>query len=195
MKPEMSLRAIAAAAIIAALGGCATMKDADEKPSGRERMTLIEMRAVVVGVDHDRRLVGLKTSDGAATVIPVAQEFRDFEKLHAGDEVMVSYTEAIAWKVKPSGSGAPGASASQTLSNAKAGEPAGGAMENAITITATIGAIDRERGTVTLDAPDGSEQVVKVNTPADLDHVRAGDLVDITYSQVRALSLRSADKP
>jgi hypothetical protein len=120
-------------------------------------------------------------------VLPVAEEFRDFEKLRVGDAVVVSYTEAIAWQVKPSDQGASGISARETLSNPKRGEPPGGAIERAITITATITAFDVARGTVTLTGPQGRSQTVKAHNPADLEHIRVGDLVDITYSEVRAL--------
>ena len=63
------------------------------------------------------------------------------------------HTEAIAWQVKPSDKGAPGVSARETLSNPKPGESPGGAIERAITITATITAFDVARGTVTLADP------------------------------------------
>ena len=184
----------AVVASLALVAGCATLeKPIAEKPSGREQK-LVEMRAVVAGVDQPRRLLALKADDGATLVLPVAEEFRDFEKLRAGDAVVVSYMEAVAWQVKRADQGAPGVSARETLSNPKPGEAPGGAMERAITITATITAFDIARGTVTLAAPQGSAQTLKVQRPADLEHVSVGDLVDITYSEVRALVIRPADK-
>ena len=186
---------IAIATAAALLGGCATaLKQAEEKPSGREQTALVEMRAVVAALDPERRLVALKRDDGVVAVIPVAQEFRDFDKLHLGDVVMVSYSEAIAWQVKSSDSGAPGRSERAVLSNPKPGESPGGAMERAITVTATITGLDVSRGTVTLTGPQGTAQTIKVRSAEDLDRVRIGDLVDITYSEVRALTLRPIGK-
>ena len=75
-------------------------------------------------------------------VLPVAEEFRDFERARVGDQVVVSYTKAIAWQVKPSDKGAPGVSRRETLSNPGPGEAPGGAIERALTITATITALD-----------------------------------------------------
>ncbi|HET9652947.1 MAG TPA: hypothetical protein VFP36_12180 [Usitatibacter sp.] len=190
----------AVVASLALAAGCASIdppaidKHADDKPGGHEQ-TLVELRAVVSGVDQKRRLLALKGDDGATTVLPVAAEFRDFDKLRAGDPVVVSYTEAVAWQVKRADQGAPGVSARETLSNPKPGEAPGGAFERAITITATITAIDIERGTVTLTAPQGTAQTLKARDPADLQHVGVGDLVDITYSEVRALAIRPASKP
>ena len=191
--PFAFLAALAFVAGCAAVADPAVVKPADDRPSGREQ-NLIELRAVVTGVDQQRRLLALKGDDGVGTVLPVAEGFRDFEKLRVGDPVVVSYTEAVAWQVKPADKGAPGLSARETLSNPKPGEATGGALERAITITATITAFDVARGTVTLTGPQGRSQTLKAQNPADLEHIRVGDLVDITYSEVRALAVRPVDK-
>jgi len=181
---------IALAASLALLAGCASGgKPADEKPSGREQ-TLVEMRAVVIGVDQVNRLLALEAAAGGRLVLPVAEEFRDFDRARVGDQVVVSHTQAIAWQVKPSDKGAPGVSSRETLSNPRPGEAPGGAVERAITITATITAFDVAGGTVTLTGPQGQRQAFVAHRPADLEKIRIGDLVDITYSEALAVSLR-----
>jgi hypothetical protein len=196
----MTSHLLALAASLVLLAGCASGgKPTDDMPSGREQ-SLIEVRAVVTGVDQQHRLLtlegaDLKGADGGVMVLSVAEAFRDFDKLRVGDPVVVSYTEAIAWQVKPSDKGALGISARETLSNPKPGESPGGAIERAITITSTITAFDVARGTVTLTGPEGRSQTIKVQRPADLEHIRAGDLVDITYSKAVALSVRPVVKP
>ena len=190
----MTSHMLVVAASLALLAGCASGgKPTDDKPSGREQR-LVEQRALITGVDQQRRLLALEGDDGGIAVLPVAEEFRDFDKLRVGDPVVVSYTEAIAWQVKPADKGAPGVSARETLSNPKPGEAPGGAIERAITITATITAFDVARGTVTLTGPEGRSQTVKAHNPADLEHIRVGDLVDITYSEALALAVRPAAK-
>ena len=177
-------------ASLALLAGCASGgKPVDEKPSGREQ-TLVEMLAVVIGVDQKHRLLALEGADGARTVLPVAEEFRDFEHARVGDQVVVSYTQAIAWQVKPAGKGAPGMSSRETLSNPEPGEAPGGAIERALTITATITAVDVAGGTVALTGSHGQVQTFKAHKPADLEKIRVGDLVDITYSEALAIRVR-----
>ena len=81
-------------ALIAILAGCATAAPpADERPGSREQR-LTELRAVVSGVDQPRRLLALESDDGAIAVLPVAEAFRDFEKLRVGDPVVVDATKA-----------------------------------------------------------------------------------------------------
>jgi hypothetical protein len=191
---EMTARCILVAAALALLAGCSTGgKPADEKPSGREQMVL-EVRAVVVGVSQKRRLLALQTDDGGRMVLPVAEEFRDFQHARVGDQVVVSYTEAIVWQVKPSDKGTTGVSARETLSNPRPDEAPGGAVERALTITATITAFDPARGTVTLTGPHGQSQTFIAHRQADLEKLRVGDLVDITYSEALAVSVRPEAK-
>jgi hypothetical protein len=182
------------AASLAFLAACASGgKPADEKPSGREE-TLVEMRAVVIGADQERRLLALEGDDGGRMVLPVAEEFRDFELARVGDQVVVSYTRAIAWQVKPSDKGAPGVSTRETLSNPRRGQAPGGTVERALTITATITALDMARGTVTLTGPQGEWQSFAAHQPSDLEKIRVGDLVDITYSEALAVGMRQEAK-
>jgi len=181
-------------ASLALLAGCASGgKPADETPAGREQ-TLVEMRAVVIGVDQKHRLLALESDDGGRMVLPVAEEFRDFERARVGDQVVVSYTEAVAWQVKPWDQGAPGVSTRETLSNPRPGEAPGGTIERALTITATISAFDPASGAATLTGPQGRAQTFKVHRPADLEKLRVGDLVEITYSEALAVGVRPQAK-
>lgn len=185
----MTSRLLSLATTLALLGGCATSgTSADDKPSGREQ-TLIETRAVVTAVDQEHRLLAIESDDGASAVLPVAEPFRDFDKLRVGGQVVVSYTRAIAWRVKAADQGAPGVTRRETLSNPKPGEAPGGSMEQAFTVTATIAAVNVARGTVTLALPEGRSETIKVDKLADLTHVGVGDLVDVTYSEVRGLAV------
>jgi hypothetical protein len=190
----MTIRLLFLAASLAFVAACATAeKPADDKPSGREQR-LVEVRALVIGVDQKHRLLALEADDGQRMVLPVAEEFRDFERARVGDRVVVSYTEAIAWQVKPSDKGAPGVSARETLRNPGPGEAPGGTIERALTITATITAFDMARGTVTLTGPEGKSRTFKAHRPADLEKIRVGDLVDITYSEALAVGARQQAK-
>ena len=188
-----TLRPLALVATLAFLAACAGVTPADEKPGGREQ-TLVEMRAMVIGVDQQRRLLALEGDDGGRMVLPVAEEFRDFERARVGDQVVVSYTKAIAWQVKPSDKGAPGVTKRETLSNPGPGEAPGGAIERALTITARITALDIARGTVTLTGPEGKPQTFAADQPSDLEKIRVGDLVDITYSEALAVGMRQEAK-
>jgi hypothetical protein len=134
---SMTSRLLALAATLALLASCASGGKPSDKPSGGEQ-TLIELRAVVAGVDQQRRRVTLKSDDGGILVLPVAEEFSDFDKLRLGEAVIISYTEKISREVVPVDGGAAGASGRESSSTPKPGESPGGAAESAIKITAKI---------------------------------------------------------
>jgi len=133
----MTSRLLALAATLALLAGCASGGKPGDKPSGAEQ-TLIELRAVVAGVDQQRRRVTLTSDDGEVLVLPVAEEFPDFDKLRPGDAVIVSYTERISREVVGVDGGAGGANGRESLSAPTPGESPGGAAGSVIKITASI---------------------------------------------------------
>jgi ribosomal protein S17 len=61
-----------------------------------------------------------------------------------------------------------------------------------VTVTATIVAIDKKAHTVTIKGPDGNTETVKARDPKNLEALKVGDLVEITYTRALAIAL---DKP
>ena len=184
----MLLRMIAITALAAtALGACTTL------PSGKME-DVIEARATVTAVNPARREVSLKEPDGTELVIGVTEAVRNFDQIKPGDEVVVSYTEAVAWQVKPASKGAPGVSTDSTTTVAKPGEKPSADVKDSITLTATITAIDIAKGTATITGPGGDSTTVKARDLANLKKVKVGDLVDITYSEAVAISVQPVTK-
>ena len=52
--------------------------------------------------------------------------------------------------------------------------------------------VDRKGYTVTIKGPEGRTETIAVKDPKNLDGVKVGDLVDVTYAQALAVAL---DKP
>jgi len=61
-------------------------------------------------------------------------------------------------------------------------------------VTAKIKAIDKKNNTVTLKGPKGNLKTVKVKDPSNLDKVKVGDLVQITYTEALAIGVEEAPK-
>jgi hypothetical protein len=192
----MSVRIFATAIItLALLGACAGNEKpagsttANPKPSGRmEGVT--EARATVTAVDSAQRTVTLKEASGEEYDIQVTDAVKNFNQIQPGDEVVVSYTEAVAWQVKPAGQGTPGVSADAQASTAKPGDKPSATVGRSVTVTTTITGIDLALGTVTITGPGGESRTIKARDPANLKKVQVGDLVDITYSEAVALAVR-----
>jgi hypothetical protein len=174
-------------AVLAA--GCA----ATQKPSGRVEDG-IQSRATVTEVDLPARLVTLKDDRGQEIVVEVPDRVKSLDQVKAGDEVIVSYTTAVAWQVRRASDAAPGVSEQTTFNTEKAGEKPAGTVGRSVTLTTTITAIDLANDTVTLSGPEGRSRTIKVREPADLRKVQVGDLVDITYSEAVAIAVRQVAK-
>ena len=184
----MRLKISAIVITLALLAGCAT-----QKPSGRME-DVREARATVTAIDRPQRLVTLKDAQGREMVVQVSDRVKRLDEVNVGDQLLVSYTEALAWQVKPASKGAPGVSAQDSVTRAKPDESPGGTVGRTTTVTATITAIDLANGTVTLTGPGGGSQTIKARDPANLKKVQVGDLVDIVYTEAVAISVRPVDK-
>jgi len=181
-------RLFAVVMTLALLGGCAT-----QKPSGRME-DVIESQATVTAIDLPQRLVTLKGDQGEQIVVEVSDQVTRLNEVNVGDKVVVSYTQAVAWQVKPADKGAPGVSAEESITRTPPGDKPGGTVGRKVTLTTTITGIDLANGTVTLTGPGGTSQTIKARDPANLKKVKVGDLVDIVYSEAVAISVRPVAK-
>jgi len=182
----MTSRMLVTLMTFALLAVCAT-----QKPSGRME-DVIESRATVTAIDLPQRLVTLKDQQGREVVVEVSDQVKRLNEVNVGDQVVVSYKQALAWQVKPSSQGAPGVSAQDTVNRAPPSEKPGGTVGRTVTMTTTITGIDLANGTVTLTGPSGGSQTFKARDPENLKKVKVGDLVDITYTEAVAIALRPA---
>ena len=69
-----------------------------------------------------------------------------------------------------------------------------GAIGEQVTVTATIVAVDKAAGTVTIKGPGGDTEVVKARDPKNLELVKVGDLVELTYTRALVIALDKAPK-
>jgi hypothetical protein len=184
----VNLRIVSILAALALVDGCAT-----QKPSGRME-DVVQSRATVTAIDAQSRLVTLRDQNGEELVIQVPDAVRNFNQIKVGDEVVASYTEAIAWQVKPAGQATPGVTASDDMTTAQPGQRPAATVGSSVTVTATITAIDLAKGTVTLTGPGGRSQTIKARDPSNLRRVKVGDLVEITYSEAVAVSVQPVAK-
>ena len=119
-----------------------------------------------------------------------------FETVKVGDPVVAAYVEAIAIQVKKAGTAAPGVSTQESRVSSKPGETPAGAIAREVTVVGTITAIDKKNQKVTIKGPQGNQETVKVKDPKNIEGVKVGDMVEITFTQALAVSLdKSAQQP
>jgi Cu/Ag efflux protein CusF len=159
------------------------------KPKGQSA-AVVTARGTVEAIDKEKQTVTVKGPKRTLTL-----QVRDPKKLEAikvGDPVVAKYYESIAFEVKKPGTATPATTVQQGVASSQPGATPAGAIGQQVTITATIVAIDKAAHTVTIKGPEGNSETVKARDPKNLEAVKVGDLVEITYTRALAIAL---DKP
>jgi Cu/Ag efflux protein CusF len=167
-----------------------------EKPPVRSRSatSVTKIRGTVSAVDKDAGTVTLKGPKGRTVTIDVKDKSK-LDQINVGDPVVAAYMEAVALRVVKAGSGAaPGVTTQETRVTSKPGETPAGAVGREVTATVTITAIDRKAHTVTVKGPQGGTETIKARDPKNLEGLKVGDMVEITYTQALAVSLDKSGK-
>jgi Cu/Ag efflux protein CusF len=168
-----------------------TAPAATEKAPGRAAGRAVEIKGTVAAVDKDNRTVTLKGPKGRTLTLDV-QDPQKLDAIKVGDPVVATYMEAVAFQIKKPGTATPGTTVQETRVSSKPGETPAGAIGQEVTVTATITAINKTAQTVTIKGPKGNTETIKAKDPKNLDLIKVGDLVEITYARALAVSL---DKP
>ena len=151
------------------------------------------MTATVVAIDLEKRIVTLKGEDGEVRDVKVGQEAVNLPQVKVGDLVTVKFYESIAVEVIKPGTYA-GTGEKTAIVRAKPGEMPGGMAARQVSVTAIITAIDKQKNTMTLKGPEGKLVNVQVQDPANLEKVKVGDELMITYTEALAISVEHVKK-
>jgi dipeptidyl aminopeptidase/acylaminoacyl peptidase len=149
----------------------------------------------ITAIDKPSRVVTLKNAKGDTMSIVCGDEVKNFAQLKVGDEVKTTYTESVTLHLE--GAGEAEATSETHTSQAKPGEmPSAGIMERA-TSKAKITAIDKVKGTATLQTANGEHFTVTADDKANLDKVQVGNTVvlTVTVSHAIAVTKPTAAKP
>ena len=165
-----------------------------KKPKGtKEKVTTV--KATVEAIDLQNRIVTLKGPKGNVFDLKVDERAKNLPQLKVGDVVVAKYYESIAFKVMTPGP-SEGVKTSEAVVTAKPGEKPGGTVARQVTVTATVQDISPKKTYVTLKGPEGKTVDVRVRDPKNLENVKVGDQVIITYTEGVAISVeKPKEKP
>lgn len=148
--------------------------------------------AAVVAVAPEQRLLTLQREDGTRFDVRAGEAVRNFDQIAAGDAVRVRYKETLVAELAPGADMAKPGEASAAAARAKEGAKPGAGVGMAFSLPVRIESIDREREIVVFSPASGELLAHRVKTPQGRDFLRGlkvGDTVQVTYSQVLALTV------
>ncbi len=178
-----------AAAVVASLAWN-TVPASAQKPVSES--AAVTETFTIDAIDHTSRMVTLRDATGETDTIYCGPEVERFHALKVGDKVTFRYYESIVYQIRKPGS-APAASANAGVTRTPGDRP-GGTISQQVTATVTVNAIDTKVPSVTVTTQDGRKMSFKVENPKNLQDVKAGDKVEITYTQALAISVTSPGK-
>jgi hypothetical protein len=153
------------------------------------RTEAIEVTTKIEAIDKNARLITLKDKDGEVETIHCGPEVERFGELKVGDTVTFRYYESVAYAIRKPGqpSGLP-AQTGPSVTPGQGPRP-GGTISKQETATVTIKAIDAKAPSITVLTEDGRTVSFKVEDVKNLKDVKAGDKVEVTYTEAVMISV------
>ncbi|HXJ23915.1 MAG TPA: hypothetical protein VMT03_27220 [Polyangia bacterium] len=186
--------------VYVAAAGCATFgaglaaraETSSEVHTSNGSARVTRETATVAAIDKKDRVVMLQNEQGETTAVDVPPDLKMFDKLKVGDRVDVDYYQGLAVSMLP-----PGSTPTRTERESRSTAGAGGAsVGREITASAEILSVDAARNMVTFKGQRGI-RTVHVEDPRlqqMLATLKPGQVVQLTYKQAMAASIRPAAK-
>jgi len=149
---------------------------------------VVERTGRVERVDTFSRGLTIKTADGLAHVVYVGPELVVLRELKTGDNVLVRIVESVIVEARP---GARTTAVMDTTAAAKkTPEAAQGDVLQQLKAVVTIESVDLPTQMVVYKGGDNRRVQRQVRDPRLLDGLKAGDVIEITYTRERAIALQ-----
>ena len=148
--------------------------------------------AKVEAVDLKARKVTLSSLQGDLFIIHVGKEAVNLPQVKKGDMVDISYgRELKVWMAEP---GDVVNEQSSVVVRAKPGSKPQGMGVTETNVTAKILALDKTNELAKLELANGKVVTVKVQNPENLNKVKVGDTLGISYLEVVDIAVRKGSK-
>ena len=151
----------------------------------------ITATATVEAVDYSARRVMLKNEKGETDTFTVDPAVKRFDSVKVGDKVKLTYYESLVFQLVKPGQKSSGASDEAALTRAKGALPAG-SIATQEKRTVTVKAVDPAVPSITVTTDDGRTVSRKIEDKKNLEGVKPGDKIDITYTQALLTSIEAA---
>ena len=177
----MSIMEIVVMALLAALAG----QSPAPASSVRE---FVSLSGTVEQVERSTRTLTLRTSSSTTQTIDVPPELKLFDELRTGDKITVRISEEVIVAVRP---GAKPSEAVDTTGTATSRDPSGNNdVLQQLKATVKIDSVDRRQNVIVYTTGLNLRVTRAVADPRLLDGLKAGDVVEVTYTRERAVDVQ-----
>ena len=181
---------VSASAAVASAQTKAPAPTPTKAPAPIVKQNIKKETLTITAINQATRSVTLRSANGTLDTFTVGPEVVRFNQLKVGDKINATYQEALVFEVKKPG--APGATPGTTAAAERYKNAVGGAVGAAHTLSVTVKAIDAAAPSITVAAADGRTLTRTVQDKKNLEGVKVGDRIDITYSEALILTADQA---
>lgn len=165
---------------------------APASPLNVKRAEVQTTAAKVEAIDLKTRMVTLRSLEGKVFTIHVGKEAVNLPQVKKGDLVEITYGQELT--VRLADPGEVRDDQVSVVTGAKPGAQPHGVGYTETNVTAKILELDKTNELAKMEFADGTIAVVKVQNPANLDKVKVGDSIAITYIEVVEISVKKGKK-
>ena len=148
--------------------------------------------ATVQAIDTTARTITLRDEKGQVDTYSVGPEVQRFNELKVGDTVKMTYYESLVMQVRKPGDTAPVATSGEAAINRTTGALPGASITTQEKMTVTVKAIDPATPSITVTTPDGRDVTRTVLDKKNVDGLKVGDTIDLTYTKALLTSVERA---
>src|SRR5262245_60444983 len=155
------------------------------------RTNTVKGTATIVAIDSTLRVVTLRTSNGEEDSLAVGPDLKRFNELKVGDRINITFVESAVVTVQPPGT-APKPSTLEGGVTPGSGKSPSATAAAQLTTTVGVKAIDPSVPSITVSTADGRTVTRKIENKKNLEGIKVGDKLDITYTRAVLMSAEPA---
>ena len=147
--------------------------------------------ATITAINKATRTVTLKNTAGAVEELVAGPEIVRFDALKVGDKVTFTHTESVVYQIRKPGQAAPPTPNPLEITRTPGTTP-GGTITERQTKTVRVEAVDKKEARISVRTADGHGITAIVDDKKNLNDVKIGDRLDITYSEAVMIAVEPA---
>lgn len=151
----------------------------------------VSATATIQAIDSTARTITLRDEKGQEDTYSVGPDVTRFDELKVGDVVKMTYYESMVFQIRKPGD-KPGAATFDAAVNRSKGALPGGSASVQEKMTVTVKAIDPAVPSVTVTTADGRTVTRKVENKKNIEGLKVGDQIDITYTRALLTGVQRA---
>lgn len=147
------------------------------------------LTAKITAIDRTNRTITLQDDQGNVRDFQVGPNVKRFDQLKVGDTVTFTYQESVALAIVKAAASMPMASSTPVITSYPGSKP-GGEITQTQTTTVTVQSIDQSKPSITVKTQDGRVITFAVQDPKNLNGLKPGDIVQVTYRQALVITVK-----